>query len=563
MVNQTNKKRDLRQLVYIILGLIAINYLATYIVIRFDLTSEKRYSLTKSSVQLLQNLDDYVYVKCYLTGTLPGGFQRLENATTEMLQQFSGFGGKKFQFEFINPQDFKAEQKDNFRIELEKKGITPIRLNIQQDDNFKEQIAYPWCLITYKDKEVPVFILNNQMGKSSSEQLNNSIALLEYNLVNGINKAMLGKRKKIAITEGHGELSDNSIADFMKTLYETYDIARVNLSQIVFVPNQIDALIIPKPTKPFTEQEKFKLDQYIMNGGKVLWMIDAMNCDIDSLRTRNSFLASDNNLELDNQLFTYGVRINKNVIQDMYCAPIPLVTGVVNGQSQTDLFPWPYFPVLSSTSNHSISKNLDAVLTLFPSSIDTVGAKEIKKTILLQSSQYSRILFSPLELNLRTLKDKMKLELFNKPYQPVAVLLEGSFTSVYENRLAPATMQVLDSLKIAFKAKSEKNKMIVISDGDIAKNPIGKKGIDYPCGYYPFTKNVFANKSFLLNCIQYLTADNNIIESRSKEMKLRLLNGPKVKAQKMKWQIINIICPLLILFIFAFIYLVYRNKKYN
>jgi gliding-associated putative ABC transporter substrate-binding component GldG len=567
MVNK--KINKVQKSVFIILGLlmilIAINWLANFYFYRIDLTSEKRYTLSPSTKKILTDLDDYVYVKCYLKGEFPSGFMKLQQSTKEMLEEFNNVAGKKFRYEFIDVKEGRNEQQQkDFRKQLEEKGINPIQLNVQSEDNFKEQIAYPWCLVTYKNKEVPVFILNNQMGKSASEQLNNSIALLEYNLVVAIDKVKQETKKGIAVSSGNGEMPVTNMIDFLNTIAKDYNAAPVDINTIVRLPNEkIDALIIVKPTKEFTEKEKFKIDQFVMNGGKVMWILDMLDGDIDSLRRRNEYMAPDYNLNLEDQLFTYGVRVNKAFVQDYSCAPLPMVNGYVNNQPQFKMYPWLYFPVLMSTSNHPISKNLDAILTMFPSCIDTVGNSSIKKTVLLQSSKYSRVVYSPASVDIRMMKMQPQPTYFNKPNQIISVLLEGEFASPYAGRISPGMANMLDSLHITFKPKSAANKMIVIADGDMVKNPAPKGEYQFSCGYYPFTKQTFANKDFLLNCIKYLTDESGVIDARAKEIKLRMLDAPKVKDEKTKWQVINILLPLILVVLIGITFNYVREKKFS
>ncbi len=566
MVKRNKKVRNAILLIAaVILGLGLINVLATQFFYRVDLTAEKRYTLANSTKKILQNLDDYVYVKCYLKGDYPSGFRRLQNSTQEILEEFSHVGAGKIRYEFIDVKEGRNEQQQkDLRKQLEDKGINPIRLNTQSDDNYKEQIVYPWCLVTYRDKEVPVFILNNQMGKSSEEQLNNSVALLEYNLIDAISRSIQNKRKRIAVADGNEEMPPGYMMDFIKTLSKDFDVAPVNINEMLRLPaDKIDLLMIIKPTIAFSEPEKFKIDQFIMNGGKTLWLLDALDGDIDSLRRRKEYIAPDFPLNLDDQLFTYGVRLNKNFIEDYSCAPLPMVTGYVNNEPQYQLFPWVFFPVLMNTSSHPIAKNLDAILTLFPSSLDTVGNHEIRKTVLLQSSKYSRVQYSPVSVDLRMMKAQLQPSYFNKPNQIVSVLLEGDFRSPYVGRITPETFAMMDSLQVKFRAQSEENKMIVVSDGDIVKNPTSKKDISYPCGYYPFTRQTFANKDFLMNCVKYLIDNNGVIESRGKEIKLRLLDNPKVKEEANKWRIINIFIPLVLILLIGIIFNYVREKKFS
>jgi len=559
-----NKVKSIQLLLLVLVAITAINIGARFFYYRLDLTAEKRYTLTPSTKKALANLDDYVYIKCYLEGDFPSGFKQLQVATHEMLDELVSVGGKKIQYDFINPTaGTDIVKKEELRKQLESKGINPININLQGEDNVKEQIIYPWCVVTYKEKEIPVFLLNQQMGKSSSEQLSNSEALLEYNLMDAIHRITRTVRKKVAISEGNGELSDAQINDFVTTLNQDYDVARVNIQHLLLIPKQVDVLIIPKPTLAFPETEKFKIDQYIMNGGKVIWLLDKMDADIDSLRRQKEYIAPDYPLNLDDQLFTYGVRINPNLIQDAQCAPLPMVTGYLNNQPQTNFFPWMFFPVVIPDGDHPIVKNMDAILTLFASSIDTVANKGIKKTILMHSSPESRVVYSPALISLRLLKMQPQKSYFSKPNQAMAVLLEGEFQSVFENRMAPETMQVMDSLHIQFKAKSDANKMVVIADGDLIKNPLGKKAMDYPCGYYPFTKQTFSNKLFLLNAVEFLTDEQGVIAARGKEVRLRLLDRTKVKEEKGKWRLINLALPIILLLVAGLLIHFLRERKYR
>jgi ABC-2 type transport system permease protein len=569
MVNKKTNK--VQKSIVIIAGILAVlimvNIVANYFFhnMRLDLTAEKRYTLSPSTKKILTKLDDYVYVKCYLKGEFPAGFMKLQQSTKEMLDEFSNVAGKKFRYEFIDVKEGRNEQQQkDFKNQLESKGINPVKLNVQGEDNFKEQIVYPWCIVTYKEKEIPVFILNNQIGKSPSEQLNNSVALLEYNLVAAIDKATETRKKTVAVSSGNGEMPTANMLDFLNTIVKDYDAAPIDINTIVRIPSEkIDALIIPKPSKEFTEQEKFKIDQFIMNGGKVLWLVDMLDGDIDSLRKRKEYIAPDFPLNIDDQLFAYGVRVNKAFVQDYSCAPLPMVNGYVNNQPQFQMYPWLYFPVIMSTSNHPISKNLDAILTMFPSCIDTVGAKGMKKTVLLQSSKYSRVVYSPVSVDIRMMKMQPKPEYFNKPNQIISVLLEGEFSSPYAGRISPTMASTLDSLNITFKPRSASNKMIVVADGDILKNPISKGEFQYPCGYYPFTKQTFANKDFLLNCLKFLTDETGVLDARAKEIKLRLLDAPKVKEEKTKWQLINILLPLILIVFIGITFNYIREKKFS
>jgi len=400
-------------------------------------------------------------------------------------------------------------------------------------------------------------ILENQIGYGPMEALNNSVELLEYKLAYAIKNSTTSGKYKIGFIEGHGELSEAEVADISTHLSNFYQVDRIDLPAQIKISRTYKAIIIAKPRKEFSEKDKFKIDQYIMYGGKVLWLVETLNAEMDSLQKNQLFVTIPYPLNLEDQLFKYGVRINQNLIQDLQCNPIPVVIN----ENQTEMFEWHYFPVVISNNKHPIVNNLDAVMCKFANGIDTVRAKNIKKTILLTSSKYSRVLFSPVRVHLT--KHKPPPTQFNKPYQPIAVLLEGEFESVFKRRLKFQTLQMLDSLKMDFKEKSVPTKMIVISDGDVIKNDVSRNNQIYPLGYYKFTRQTFANKDLILNCIEYLCDEEGLIEARSKEIKLRLLDKIKIREEKLKWQLINIFIPVILIAIFGLGYNFVRKRKYN
>lgn len=559
---KTHQRQSLFQLAILIGIFILINVVATAIYHRFDLTKEKRFTLSSPTKKLLKGLEDVIYVKVYLKGEFPAGFKRLQNASKEMLDEFRTIAGDNIQYEFIDPNNGDMEQRKDLYKQLVKKGLLPTNLKVQGNEEYSEKIIFPGAVITYRGQEMPVHFLQNQLGLGPQEVLNNSISLLEYKLANSFFKITRPYKKKIAFIEGHGEINGLMTADFKNSLREFYEIDSIDLTNTLTLSNDYSAIIFAKPEIIFKEQEKFKIDQYVMNGGKILWLVETLHCNMDSLRNDQIFIPQPYELNLEDQLFKYGVRVNPNLILDLQCNPIPLVIGSLGNSPQTQLKPWYYFPIIISESLHPISKNIDAVMTQFVNSIDTVGAKGIKKTILLSSSKYSRLQFSPVRVHLGILKQRPNPQQFNQPNLPVAVLLEGEFESIFTNRLAPETMQMLDSLKIQFKQKSIPTKMIVISDGDIITNDIGKGGTPYPLGFYRYSQQQFANKDFLTNCIEYMVDDNGLIETRSREVKLRLLDTEKIKSEKLQWQLVNMIVPIVLILIFGFGFNFVRRKKY-
>lgn len=561
-----NKIASFIQFLLLIAIIIVANIIGTSIYERFDLTSEKRYTLSDATKKLLLEIDDVMYFKVYLENEkFPAGFKRLQIATKELLNEFRVYSNKKIEFEFINPiADITDENaKNDIYRELVKKGLQPTNLKIKDDDSYAETIVFPGAIANYKGKETAIPLLQNQLSMSSQEVLHNSEVLMEFTLASAVKRLITNKKPKIGFILGHGELNLFETSEIRRALDETYEIDTINLSQLLYIPKIYEGIIIAKPIRPYEETNKFKIDQYIMNGGKVLWLIESLKADMRLMQDENGFTAQQNNHNLEDQLFRYGVRVNSDLVQDFYCLPIPIVVGQLGNAPQTQLLPWPYFPMVFSTVDHPIVKNLDALMFQFAATIDTISVPDIKKTVLLKTSQYSKALMTPVRVHLGMLKYKPDPNAFNQKNLPLAVLLEGEFTSVFKNRLAPETLTMLDTLnKISFKKKSTPTKMIVISDGDIMANEYDSKGTVYPLGYYRYTEQTFDNKTFLTNAIEYLCDENNIIQTRSKEFKIRLLDKIRIKEEKAKWQMVNIILPLILLLLFGLGYNFIRKKKF-
>jgi ABC-2 type transport system permease protein len=391
--------------------------------------------------------------------------------------------------------------------------------------------------------------------------LNNSIQQLEYELANTIRKLASEKVSTVAFIEGHGELDSLSTADIMKSLSEYYNIKRIKINEQLKALQNIDAIVIAKPDSAFSEKDKFIIDQFIMRGGKVLWLIDRTYADMDSLNKSSNFMALTKDLNLDDMLFKYGVRINTNLVQDLQAVPIPIVIGYIGNQPQQKFFPWFYSPLLMPYSKHPIVKNLNAIKAEFISTIDTVGAKGITKIPLLHTSKYAKILPTPVRVSINMLREEPKIEQFNKSYKTLAVLLEGEFESNFKNRLAP---EIVDSKEINFREKSIPTKMIVVADGDIIKNQIHHStGRPMPLGYDKYTKEVYGNKNFILNAMNYLLDDSGLIGARSKEIKLRLLDIDKLKKERSRWQFLNVVAPLLLVVLYGLIRFYWRKRKYT
>lgn len=565
MVNQKrNKRSDVLNLLLSVVIIGLLNFVAASFFTRFDLTQEKRYTLSPATKNLLKNLDDVVFFKVYLEGDFPpgsAGLVRLKNSTREMLEEFRALGGSNIEYEFINPTESKTkkEQGEIFQ-QLASKGLQPTFFEIKTKEGTSQQTIFPCAIATYKNKEIPVQLLREQLGVNSEEVLNNSVQGLEYELSNAIRKMQVKLKPMVGFVQGHKELDSLRTSDIQKALAEYYEVRTIHLGgklNDLEKINEFSAIIIAKPDTFFSEQDKFIIDQFVMGRGKVLWLIDNVFASMDSLQTTSTTYGIPRPLNLDDQLFKYGVRINNNMVLDIKSGAIPIPVN-----KKYELLPWFYFPLVGQSNNHPIVNNMNAVRCEFASSIDTIGVRGIKKTFLLSTSKYSRLLNTPVRIDIRSAFRKPDESMFNKSSIPVAVLLEGNFESVFKNRLPPE----MDSIKqIKFIDKCTKpNKMIVVSDGDIIKNAIQQStGKSYPLGYDIWTQQTFGNKNFILNCMNYLCDESELISIRSRELKLRLLDKKIIESQKIKWQLTNTILPLLFILLFGMLRFVLRKRKFT
>ncbi|MDF1674214.1 MAG: gliding motility-associated ABC transporter substrate-binding protein GldG [Vicingaceae bacterium] len=575
--NNANRNKDLSSLAIGILVIVLINFSASLLFERFDLTSEKRYSLSNASKELVKNLDDIVYVKVYLEGDFPAAYKKLRDETREMLDEFRAYSNDNLDYEFINPAESGDEKitKEIYQ-QLFKQGLQPTDLNEKTTDGFSNKLIWPGAIFFYKGKEIPVQLLKSKLGSNPVNMINSSIEGLEYEIANAIYNLTTELKPKIAFIDGHGELNKYEVASLSTSLAEFYSIDRIKLNgelysltertmkdstQEFVVHPKYDAIIIAKPTQKFSEKDKFIIDQYIMYGGKVVWMIDPVFASMDSLRTSDVTMAIPQDLNLDDQLFTYGVRVNANLIQDLQSAPIPIVTGMVGNQPKTELYPWYFFPLLTPANSHPIVNNLNAVKGEFTSTIDTINKAGITKIGLLKSSQYTKISSAPTRVSLSFLRFEPDQNQFNKGHQVAAALLEGSFESVFKNRVPP---QILEANEIAFREKSKSNKMVVIADGDIAKNAVNPRTNEYMAlGLDRYTKQQYGNADFMLNVMNYMCNDNGLMSVRTKKFKIRLLDHTVIKDEKVIWQIFNTVLPVGIMLLFGIAHFFYRKRKYT
>jgi gliding-associated putative ABC transporter substrate-binding component GldG len=562
---------------------VAAVYLSNNMRYRIDLTAEKRFSISNSTKALLDDIDSAVTIKLFLTGDLPADYRKLSNSAQDLLAEFRDISHNQVTFELETPGE---KLPDSAKVELydslAKLGVVFERSEDVSAGNTKttDQVIIPSALVYYKNRKPfavdlrssrKVFdnysVVNDEPRENKEATLNAAEALLEFKFADAIQKLTRTNVPTIAYVLGNGEAGPEKVADLIHTLTTNYRFGPFDLKASYPSPQIINALVIVKPTRPFTDEDKLKIDQYVMHGGKVIWLVDKLYAELDSLmRSQADFVAFDRNLNLDDILFKYGVRINGDLLQDLNCSKIPIVTGQnPDGSPRMQRLPWPYYPFLSSPNNNPITKNLDRVLPIFPSTIDTVKAPGITKTILLASDTNSRVLNSPAMVSLNSVADDPNFQTFNKSHIPVAVLLEGKFTSLFANRL---TKQVQDSVAKAlgepFAATgAQETKQIVVSDGDIVTNSISQTTGPLPMGELPLENYRFANREFFLNSIDYLVSGSGIFELRNKDFTLRLLDKKKVEDQKTTWQLINIVVPVLLIILFGLVYQWNRKRKFG
>jgi len=541
-----------KQIPMIVIGLVILNLISSSFYERFDLTSDGRYTISEVTNTILDKIDEPVIVKVYLEGDFPSEFKRLQTETRQHLEELKAINDN-IRFKFIDPLD-QAE-------ELIAKGLQPSRLSTQEAGNVSETIIFPWATLEYNDRIENVSLLATQTTTTQEQQLLGSIENLEYAIVDALHKVSSEKKQTIAILKGNGELDDIYVASFLRKLSQYYRLAPFTLDSVNRDPQKTlkqltnyDLAIIAKPSEKFTEIEKFTLDQFITNGGKSLWLIDNIVAEMDSLMQTGETLAYNRDLNLTDLLFSYGVRLNYNLIKDLYSSTIRLAAGNIGDQTQFQDFLWYYYPVISTQENHSITTNIEPVNLKFTSSIDTLK-NDINKTILLKSSKLSTSIGTPSLIALEEVSIKPVAADYNNGSQILGVLLEGEFKSAYANRIKP--------FETAFyKEKSEANKMILIADGDIIANQV-HQGQPLELGLDKWTNKLYGNKTFLLNTVNYLLDDSGLIELRSKTIDLQFLDKQKVVENRMYWQIVNVLVPLILLALFGFVFTFLRKRKYS
>lgn len=560
--------------------LFGINYLASVIHARFDLTKEKRYTLSKATKDLLKKLDDDVEIEVFLKGEFPSGFKKLANSTAEFLQLLKDRNGPKIHYKFISPLDKMPGTEIIYGDSLAAMGAIPINLTAQKKATKSSNIVFPVAVIKYKQKQELVNLYPGASSRITQEEINSAEALMEYQFARTLDKLTQTQKSGIAYSTGNGEPTDARVYDLSQTLSKDYDFKMLDLKAQPRIPDAVNILLIVKPSEQFTEPEKLKIDQFVMHGGKLLCFIDNLIAEQDSLAFKPETIAYDRNLNLTDLFFRYGLRINTDLVMDLQCDLVPFVVGGTQDNPQIELLHWNYFPLLNPTNN-LLSKNLGYVGSHFANSIDSIQAKGVSKIPLLVTSPNSRIISTPALISLNENKNVPEDEKFKRNAIPVAMLLEGKFTSLYKNRATQVQKDSLAAYGILFSNESADTKIIVVADGDIVFNDYlpaeeaGQPPLPLPMGWNKYTYREYtkqteagklfvpaANREFLLNCVEYLVNNPAIAETRNKDIVLRLLDSKKVQTQKTTWQLINILVPVLFSLLFGVIYQQVRRNKY-
>ncbi|KPK82737.1 MAG: hypothetical protein AMS27_14115 [Bacteroides sp. SM23_62_1] len=559
------RKQHIIELLLSLAIIILLNYIGSFFYYRLDLTKEKRYSLSPVSKEVLDHLHNAVFIRIYLDGELPAGFVRLKTAIREILDEFRWYAPGKILFQFTDPsEDPDPSVRRNIITELYDIGLQPTNVQVRKKDGSTVQkIIFPGAVISCAGIDVGINLLKNNPGLNAENNLNNSIQALEYEFISMIKNLDADTIEKIAFIEGHGELDELQTGDLTKELANYYQVDRGIIGGRYGSLDDYVAIIIARPVRRFEENDKFVIDQYIMKGGKVLWLLDVTKVSLDSLVNGSTFVFY-LPLNLEDQLFRYGIRLNPNMVKDIICHVIPVNKGLVGDQPNIQFVPWYYYPLISPRQDHPVTKSLNMIKLDFASVIDTVGEnRNISKTVLLATSPYSKTVQVPVQISLRESEIRPTEAEYNLSYQPVTVLLEGKFESNFQNRQVPSGVT---GNPPGILSESVPTKMIVVSDGDLARNdvlPSSSGPMIAPLGYDRYTSQTFGNKNFILNAVNYLTDETGLINLRGREFQLRLLDRKKIQDEALKWKIINMVSPLIIIIITGIAYNLYRRRLYG
>ncbi|MBK8393207.1 MAG: gliding motility-associated ABC transporter substrate-binding protein GldG [Saprospiraceae bacterium] len=551
--------------IWLLAILILVNVLSSYVNGYIDLTGDKRFTLTGPTKNLVAMVDEVIYAKLYMDGDFPAGLDQLRQSAVDMLRDYKKINNN-IVFEVEDPTAGSSDQINERYQQLTKEGLAPTSLKVFDGKEYVQKVIFPYVSFQIGQRKVVVNLLEpQQAGQDEQEILANSVSLLEYKFSNAIQKLLLERKMNIVFSAGQDELPAQNTIMLERELRRFYNTGRIVLDSVVKLDAEIDLLIVNAPKSPFSQQNQFKIDQYLMNGGKILWMIEKLQVDLDSINKYEFYIPKDVISGTEDLLFRYGARVMPNLIMDLECSQIPQIIGMSGDKPQTAMFPWPYHPLIAAKSEHPIVKNIDRVSMFYPAQIDTVKtATPITKTILLTSSDYSKVQFNPVRLTFEILKTPFQPEFFDQKNIPVAVLLEGEFESLFKNRVSAEFAESLKNSKMQFVEKSTPTKQIVVSDADFAKNLINPRtGDPEQLGFNKWDIKYYkGNNDFILNCIEYLLDENQILTARSKELKLRPLDTVKVDQEKTFWQVLNVLTPLVLLAAFGLIFNYIRRKKY-
>jgi len=577
------KRKNAIWWIALVIGLLFINFLASGLHSRFDLTEDKRYSITPATKELLKSLKDELTIDVFLKGDFPAEFRKLSTSTNEFLSVFRETSNSKIRYRLVSPEE-DAGNGRTWRDSLQAFGASPINLNVQVKSGEENKILFPYALVRYNGQATLVNLFQSSKRNISPAELNNAEAMMEYQFVKAIDKMIHPEKPFIAYAIGNGQpvgpetfslqhtIDPESVPKNVNQYFKSdeqsnYKLALLNLQTQKSIPDTFKVLVITKPSEGFTDAEKLKIDQYVMRGGKILWFIDNLHAEQDSLSFKSELIAYDRNLNVQDLLFNYGVRINPDLLMDLQCDFMPFAVGGSTSSPQYEFLHWNYYPLFESRNNHLINKNLGLIAGRFVNSIDTIEAPGITKTFLLQSSANSRTITTPALISPNENRNTPEDALFKTAGIPVAVLLEGKFNSFFRGRISRTQKDSLVQSGGFIENNTVENKMIVVADGDIVLNDVSSKLGPLPMGMNLFTTGSqyeyqFANRDFLLNCLEYLTNKNTIIKTRNKEIVLRLLDNKKVEAEKTKWQLINIALPIILILIFGLLYQQIRKQRF-
>jgi gliding-associated putative ABC transporter substrate-binding component GldG len=558
----SRKRRDLLRFAAIIGALFILNFVAQRFFFRLDLTEEKRYTMSPATKQLLSDLKTPVTVTVYLTGDFPPAFRRLEQAVRETLTEMQVYGGSNLNFVFIDPSAAGTEAgRNKFYDTLFKKGLKPTNLGANENGKRIEKIIFPWAVVQAGGQTRNVLLLRGSQVAPAEERLNQSMEGLEYELASTIRQVAPpgGARRRLGVVTGHGELPNVEMADILSAWSQNYDVFRVDLSQVKDLRGNLDAVVVAKPTKPYSEVEKFRLDQFITHGGRAMFFVDALRVDLDSVARNGAALATPYSLNLDDLFFRYGLRLNQNLLLDLNCGQIPLVTGMTGTKPKIEPLPWQLYPLINRFSQSPITRNLDAVYLKFAGNMDTVKAVGVRKTQLMSTSRYTRALPAPVPINFNDARLEPNPKLYQNSYQSVGYLLEGKFRSLFANRTEPGTMNYQPDQNPA----AQPSKILVISDGDFLRNDVDPKtNRPLRLGYDRLSSTEFANRELILNATDYLLDETGLIAVRGKQITLRPLDKVQLAEKRQAWQLLNLGAPLALLAAFGAVRAWRRKRRY-